>query len=359
MIDLKVLGLDIGGANTKIAFARAEAGFLEEIRTDSEYFPMWKYSNSLDTLLTRLADKVGEGDSFEAVGVTMTAELADAYRTKQEGVSHILSQVQRAFSQEPIYVLDVTGNLKDLKHAKAKPLEFAAANWVATGWLVSQIVKNCVVVDVGSTSTSIIPIVNGLVSVAGKTDLEKLINGELVYTGSLRTNVAAIVNCVPVKGSLSRVSSELFATSGDVHLILRNITSNEFTVETADGKGKSRSDALARIARVICGDVEMLEEAELVRIAKHVYDKQVDQIAEGLIQVSEPILRKVKKSMPVIVTGIGKDFLAKKAAEKVGFKTIIDLNNLIPGNAAKVSTAVGVALMLASKIGGRTVQWKQ
>jgi len=61
----------------------------------------------------------------------------------------------------------------------------------------------------------------------------------------------------------------------------------------------------------------------------------------------------------VIVTGIGKDFLAKKAAEKVGFKTIIDLNNLIPGNAAKVSTAVGVALMLASKIGGRTVQWKQ
>ena len=82
-------------------------------------------------------------------------------------------------------------------------------------------VKDCVVVDVGSTSASIIPIVNGQVVAKGKTDLEKLMCGELVYTGSLRTNVAAIVQSVPVKDGVAGVASELFALSADVHLILR------------------------------------------------------------------------------------------------------------------------------------------
>jgi probable H4MPT-linked C1 transfer pathway protein len=103
--------------------------------------------------------------------------------------------------------------------------------------------------------------------------LEKLVNGELVYTGALRTNVAAIVNAVPVRGGMARVSSELFATSGDVHLVLGNIGEEDFSTDTADGRGKSRAEALARLARVVCADVEMLSEGEIVRIAEHVYRK--------------------------------------------------------------------------------------
>ena len=44
----------------------------------------------------------------------------------------------------------------------------------------------------------------------GKTDLAKLMNGELVYTGSLRTNIAAIVHSIPIRDGAVRVSSELF-----------------------------------------------------------------------------------------------------------------------------------------------------
>ncbi len=85
------------------------------------------------------------------------------------------------------------------------------------------------VVDVGSTSTSIIPIVNGQVAAHGKTDLDKLICGELVYTGSLRTNVAAIVQSIPIRNGVAGVASELFALSGDVHLVLGNITEKDYT----------------------------------------------------------------------------------------------------------------------------------
>jgi probable H4MPT-linked C1 transfer pathway protein len=353
-----VLGLDIGGANTKAAYVRAENGVLKEVRATSEYFPVWKNPDGLGDLLSKLAKKTIGKDKIDAVGLTMTAELSDAYETKRQGVNKILSQVTWAFQLLDVFVLDIEGGLRTLEAARMEPLKVAAANWAATGWLVSRIVKNCIVVDIGSTSTSIIPVVAGVVSAAGQTDLEKLINGELVYSGGLRTNVAAIVNSVPVGADVSRVSSELFATSGDVHLILGNITAEEFTVETTDGKGKTRAEALARLARVVCADVEMLREKEIVQIAQYVYERQVEQMAEGLRQVYQRIRPKTQGEVTVVVTGFGKNFLARKAAEKVGFKQIVDFDAIVLGETSKFSTAVGVACMVANNIEGEITQWK-
>ena len=353
-----VLGLDIGGANTKAAFVRTEKRAVKEVKATSEYFPVWKNPERLGDVLSDVAKKVSGSEKLAAVGVTMTAELSDAYETKREGVYEILFQVARGFERTAVFVLDVDVGLRTLEEARMEPLKVAAANWAGTGWLVSRLVKNCIVVDVGSTSTSIIPVVDGAVSAAGKTDLEKLINGELVYTGGLRTNVAAIVNFVPVKSDISRVSSELFATSSDVHLILGNITGEEFTVETADGKGKTRADALARLARVVCADVEMLREQEIVQIAKYIYDRQISQMADGLRQVYERVEQGAKGEISAVVTGFGKNFLARKAAEKVGFTKIIDFDDLVLGNVSRVSTAVGVACMVANNIEGEITQWK-
>ena len=51
--------------------------------------------------------------------------------------------------------------------------------------------------DVGSTTTDIIPIIDGRVAVRGQTDTDRLRSGELVYTGSLRTPVCALVRGRP------------------------------------------------------------------------------------------------------------------------------------------------------------------
>jgi len=354
---VNVIGLDIGGANTKAAFIRTYKGFIRELKTAIEYFPVWKKPEKLSTVLSGLKKRVSGSVKLDCVGVTMTAELSDAYRTKREGVNRILAHVSQAFPATPIFVLDVDATLKSIEEAQSAPLKVAAANWAATGWLVSQLIRNCVAIDVGSTSTSIIPVVDGHVSAVGKTDLEKLMNGELVYTGSLRTNIAAIVNSIPLRGGVVRVSSELFAQSGDVHLVLGNITEKEYTVETADGRGKTRTEAMARLARVVCADIEMLSEQEIVQVATYIHSKQVEHIAEGLSQVYNRIKPRTKAKIKAVVTGLGKNFLSRKAAQLVGIEEIIDLNELLKNDIATVSTAVGVALMAASKLEGRTVQW--
>ena len=243
---MTVIGWDIGGVNTKAIFLRTENGCVKDIRTAIEYFPVWKSPEKLISVLSMLKKKVSGSVKLDGVGLTMTAELSDAYQTKREGVNHILTCAAQAFVDLPVFVLDVDTMLRSMDDARSEPLRVAAANWAATGWLIAQQVKTCVVVDVGSTSTSIIPIVSGVILASGKTDLEKLMVGELVYTGSLRTNVAAIVNSVPLRGATVRIASELFAQSGDVHLILGNIGEEEYIPETADGRGKTRREAYLR-----------------------------------------------------------------------------------------------------------------
>jgi hypothetical protein len=352
-----VIGLDIGGANTKAAFLRSKDECVEELRTAIEYFPVWKNPKKLAPTLSVLREKVSGKAKLDGVGLTMTAELSDAYQTKREGVDHILACAAQAFADAPVFVLDVDASLVSMDAARSEPLRVAAANWAATGWLVAQLIKTCVIVDVGSTSTSIIPVIDGRVSVAGKTDLEKLTVGELVYTGGLRTNVAAIVSSVPLKDGVARVSSELFVQSGDVHLVLGNITEAEYTTETADGRGKTKREAMARLARVVCADIEMLTEDEIVQIAKHIYNKQVDQVIEGLNQVYSRVKSLTTAKIPVVVTGLGKDFLAKIAAQRLRVERIIDLSKLMPTDVVMASPAAGVALMAASKLEGRIVKW--
>jgi (4-(4-[2-(gamma-L-glutamylamino)ethyl]phenoxymethyl)furan-2-yl)methanamine synthase len=352
-----VLGLDIGGANTKAALIDTEKGKVTWLKVATEYFPVWKNPQKLTDALLTLKNRLGAG-KLDGLGVTITAELSDAYQTKREGVNSILSCVTKAFPNLPIHVLTVDAAMETLDFAKQNPLKVASANWAATGWLVAQKIPCCVVVDVGSTSTSIIPVVDGKVAAVGRTDLEKLVCGELVYTGSLRTNVVAIVNSIPIRKSVAGVSSELFALSGDVHLVLGNITSEEYTCETADGRGKTVPEALSRLARVVCADTEMLKQREIEQMAKYIYDKQLTHVAEALTKVYSRVKATSKTTVPVVVTGLGKNFLAKKAAKQIRSDSVIDLGTLI-GEASVIATpAVAVALMTANKITGEKINWK-
>ncbi len=354
MVD--VLGYDIGGANTKAALVHIENNKKVSVKVAVEYFPVWKSPEKLASVLMSLKQKLNT-DTLDAVGVTMTAELSDAYQTKREGVNHILACVKEAFPSLPISVLNTDAELLSFESAQKAPLCVAAANWAATGWLVAQHLKDAVVVDVGSTSTSIIPIRDGQAAAKGKTDLDKLICGELVYTGSLRTNVAAIVHSIPLRNGVVGVSSELFALSGDVHLVLGNITEADYTSETADGRGRTVPEASARLARVVCADTEMLSKQEIIEVAKYIYEQQVSQIAGSLTKAYTYTKKLALGRVPVVITGLGKNFLACKAAEQISTDKIIDLASILPKQVVSATPAVAVALITASKFTGETITW--
>jgi probable H4MPT-linked C1 transfer pathway protein len=360
---MNFLGLDIGGANIKAALIKTKKGKMIELKSHLEYFPIWKFKkNQLSVRLRSIKKRLTKSIKLDSLGVTITAELSDAFFTKKEGINHVLDSILNVFDSTPKYILNVEGNFISIEEAREQYLKVASSNWIATGWMISQLITNCIVIDVGSTTTSIIPIIDGKIVAKGMTDLEKLANGELVYTGSLRTPIAAIVNWIPVRKKMTRVSSELFSQSGDVHLLIGNIDKKDFTTETVDGRGKSKKEAAGRLARVVCADTDMLNEQEIIKMAKFVYQKQIDQIYNGLKQVLEENNLKDKVNS-IVLTGLGRNFLARKAAEKVSFNNIIDFGELMRTregvNPAVISPSIGVALMVANTMEEKSVKWMQ
>ena len=283
------LAIDIGGANTKAAWFDGVS-----LRTVSRPFEIWRDREALAAVLREVAAEAGQA---EAVAITMTAELSDAFRTKREGVAFVLDAAQDALGY--VSVLTVTGELVPLAAARARPLEVAAANWMATALVLAGSYPDALLIDVGSTTADVIPIVAGRVAARGRNDLERLQAGELVYTGVLRTNLAAIAPRVPLRGGWCPVASESFAISADVHLVLGRLAPEAYDCPTPDGRPATVEFARERIARLLCADVEQLAEREIDAIAAYLHDEQVRQIEAAARRVE----RQVPPAAPVVVVG--------------------------------------------------------
>jgi hypothetical protein len=222
-------------------------------------------------------------------------------------------------------------------------LEAGASNWVATATLVAREVPDVIMLDIGTTSTDIIPIIGGRVAARGRTDPARLLTGELVYTGAVRTPVEALVREVPLWDGKASVSAEGFATVGDAHVWLGALAPWDYTAPTADGRPVSRELAGERLARVVCGDRDMLDEAAIDRIARAVVEAQVELVAAGV--------RCVRSAFPrcrsAVVTGLG-DFIAAEAARRVGLEVRSLAERL--GAAARVAPAAAVGWLLADEL---------
>ena len=189
-----VIGLDIGGANTKAAVVDGE----RSVRIVSEPFEVWRDPGAMSGVIERVVGKLGPDGA--PVALSTTAELVDVFASKRDGVLHVLEAAQRALPGRPLRVMSTGGELIGLREAMAAPLDCAAANWMATARLVARSLPDAILVDCGGTTTDLIPIAAGEVAAQGRTDLERLLAGELVYTGALRTNVAAVVSHLPIGG---------------------------------------------------------------------------------------------------------------------------------------------------------------
>ena len=167
---MKVAGFDIGGANTDLAIVEYENGEIKDIQTVFEYLPMWSQNERLGNVLYDLIEKICPVDEIDAVGISMTAELVDAFETKAQGVLDIATTCEKLLDCPVAYI--GTDKVLSLAELIANPIEVAAANWIATSHIVAEIEKDCIFVDTGSTTTDIIPIKDGKECAKGRTDFE-------------------------------------------------------------------------------------------------------------------------------------------------------------------------------------------
>ncbi len=238
------LGIDIGGANLKIASAEG---------WKIVYFPMWRKANELERMLRDIADRY----SATRAGVVMTAELADAFKSKEEGVVFIGKACMKVFDE--VFFLDVDGRLSKTID---DPLKFAASNWVASvAFLLQEGYRNFLFVDMGSTTTDIVAVTDRIH--AARTDYDRLRRGEMIYFGILRTPVFYVLRefrGVPLCPEFFAITADVFVTTGD-------IGPEMYTCDTPDGKGADVESCMRRLARTLCCDLEELGEDAVRELA--------------------------------------------------------------------------------------------
>jgi len=264
-----VLGLDIGGANLKAAHTNGQISV--------QPFALWKHPGLLSDALTALVRKFPPANLW---AVTMTGELCDCFATKREGVNAILDAVATVAGSEPVRVWQTDGQLVEHGRAQMQPLLCAAANWHALATFAGRFLPSGpgVLVDIGSTTTDIIPLKDGRPAMKGRTDPERFRTGELVYTGAARTPVCALLG--------TGGAAEWFATTLDVYLVLDLVEEEPTNCATADGRPATRSAAYARLARMLCGDEETCTPDEIEGLAREIFRRQWNIIRKGIEQVA-------------------------------------------------------------------------
>jgi (4-(4-[2-(gamma-L-glutamylamino)ethyl]phenoxymethyl)furan-2-yl)methanamine synthase len=280
-----ILGLDIGGANLKAAHLDGTA----RLRP----FELWKNPAGL---VNALRDLLRTMPPFNRLAVTMTGELCDCFPTRREGVLAILDAVDAVAEGRPAGVWRTEGRLVEPKEARAKPLLVASANWLALATYAGRFAPKgpALLIDIGSTTTDVVPLHDGLPIPRGRTDSERLRSGELRYLGVRRTPLCALLG--------SEAAAELFATTLDAYLLLDWAPENPDDRGTADGRPATRAHAHTRMARMLCADSETCKPAETRKLAERVLLKQVYHVNSAIKQVAKTL---PGPPQTIIATGSG------------------------------------------------------
>ena len=337
-------GWDIGGAHLKVArLDRAGAlCALEQFPT-----PLWQGMDTLDEPVARTLEALPTGHCVHAL--TMTGELADSFPARRDGVLRLVDYLsERLGPQPPLYVYAGNKGLVRPADVPACHADVASANWHATAAYAAQCLGSGVLIDLGTTTTDIIPFHDNQVCAHGYTDQERLRTGELVYSGLTRTPVMAAVGRVPYNNVWQGIAAEYFSNMADVYRITGDLDERFDLLPAADGGDKTRYHSIKRLARMLGADyVEGDTDAPWLELAHYMAEQQYETIKRAFSGVMDRVGQPV--SDRVVAAGAGR-FIIRKLARRRQCE-VIDFEELLPLSGGELravnncSTAVALAAL--------------
>ncbi|WP_274628855.1 hydantoinase/oxoprolinase family protein [Arvimicrobium flavum] len=336
-----VAGFDVGGAHLKVA--RAEEGRVVAAATVA--MPLWQGLDRLDAALREAAPVFAGAD---LAAFTMTGELSDIFPTRHAGVMTLLDLIRGRFRDDAALVYAGRSGFITLEQAAGASADIASANWHATASLVAAHVRDALFVDMGSTTTDLIPVCDGTVANAGYTDAERLLTGELVYQGFTRTFLFGVAASAPVGGWLTPLMNEYFASMADVHRILGVLDEDDDRHPAADGKEKTPAASMARVARMVGRDAFELGGREWRDVARWFSEQQLRTLHDAAFRAAAC----VPDGAPLVAAGSGR-WQIRRLAERldrpfVDFADIIPVEDAVRSAASSAGPAAAVALLADS-----------
>ena len=337
-----VAGFDIGGAHLKVT--RAEHGRIVAAATLAT--PLWL---GLDRLASALQEAAPLYSGASLHAFTMTGELSDIFPSREAGVLALLQQISEHFPSGERLIYAGQSGFVGIEEAARLIMEVASANWHATAALVAKLAGDALFVDMGSTTTDLIAVRQGKVANQGFTDAERLLTGELVYTGFTRTFLFGVASSAPVRGRLTPLMNEYFASIADVHRILGVLDEANDKHPAADGKEKTVEASTARLARMIGRDAADLTKREWLDVARWFSEQQLRLVHDAAFRVAGPL----SDDTSIVGAGTGRWQIRRLAGRME--RRFLDLADIIPADdavrseASSAAPAAAVALLASER----------
>ncbi len=339
--NLNFVGWDIGGAHLKMAGLNAQGKVL---RIEQLATPLWQGLHHLESALSDIKSRIDTPKVIHTV--TTTGELSDLFQNRAQGVDVLLSEFSKAFKGDQVNVYAGSAGIIPRNEANRQYRQIASANWHASASYVASQQSEGVLVDIGSSTTDIIPFKGGRLCNQGYSDQERMRHDELLYTGIVRTPLMAIVNNVPYAGKWQSVAAEQFATMADVYRITGELDESHDLMPTADGADKTIRDSVRRVARMLGTDVEENESCEEYhKLAQFIAEEQLHKITQALHRVISA--HEFSSHFSLVGAGAGRFLIAKLARrlalDYVDIELMLPVEEGLQSEAADCVTAVSVA----------------
>ncbi len=341
------IGWDLGGVHVKAA--RIVGGrAVEAVQAPCR---LWRGLGALDETFAGLPDWTRRSATH---AVTMTGELTDCFEDRRAGVG-ALSGWAAAHLSGDVRIYAGRSGFVASERAADLSADVASANWHATAALAGRHVGNGLLCDIGSTTTDLIPLVDGQPRARGYSDSERLESGELIYSGVVRTPVLALATWAPWQGRRQGLMAETFANTADLYRLTGDLPDGADQQSSPDLKGKSIGESETRLARMIGRDLGEGTSEAWRALAAHFAEAQLRAIADAAATLLSRV--DLDPQAPLVLCGAG-GFLGARVARRLG-RPSVELTDLLgatsaPDAARWISTcgpAVAVGLLAAGAPG--------
>lgn len=330
------LGWDVGGAHVKLA-AFGRDGRLVAMRILP--CPVWKGADHLrDAIATLRAEFAPD----VASAVTMTAEVADLWPDRRAGVVGTAGILIETLGGAPLALFAGPEGFVPAESAAAHADSIGSANWYATAAVLAHLLPGGILVDIGSTTSDLIPFEAGRVTARGFTDAERLANGELVYAGAARTPVMALATDAPFAGRWLPLMAEHYATSADIYRLTGDLAEGADLHPSADGGPKTIEASARRLLRMVGQDFAPPVLPAAKALARYFAEEQLNRLRRAFDAVASVQENGVEM---IVGAGVGR-FLAARLAERRDI-AYLDLANVLTDDEALASEAADCAPAVA------------
>jgi probable H4MPT-linked C1 transfer pathway protein len=336
-----ILGWDLGGAHLKAALIDGRGCVDDVVQLPC---PLWQGLEFLESAIDSVLERVGDSSGLRHA-VTMTGELVDLFPDRSRGVKALIDAMCRRFPQASLAIYGGSAGFLNPDNAIKCAFQVASANWLASAsWAASRLPEG-LLVDVGSTTSDLIPFADKGVLACDHSDHQRLVSQTLLYTGVVRTPLMAVTDKVPFAGEWVHLMAEYFATTADIYRLNGELPEGADLLPSADSGEKSVNGSVRRLARMLGLDADASDLDGWRRVSRYVAEQQLRQIADACERIlSRPGL---SASAPLVGAGVGR-FLVERICRRmdrpyVGFETLFTCGQGKASKVAECAPAVAVA----------------